>query len=302
MTWCLFLGLLAAPRLFSSGLCSLFPWAGFSKRGTHPRWCWRGPIRAGGGGAPEAEPGGGRFVYQRRHYVISERLVPGPALQAPRPVTLPGAERGVENREADGKEKLEVQVFPLGHSCKMCWDSKLPVLFSWPPKKNELPCFCLSPIPVWMGEAGESCCQPWVPSFPLRDSISQTIQKVWASRLQCLGWGHIQLGNGFSHSLLEGLRKLTEPSLLYPFSVMKKTSDQRKYTDNRSHPFTTGSHWFPKDKSWLYFSSTSSSAFLLFESLISKIDVPFLITWVLRDFLLALSFSSYASFPLYSFL
>ena len=32
-----------------------------------------------------------------------------------------------------------------------------------PPKKNELPCFCLSPIPVWMGEAGESCCQPRVP-------------------------------------------------------------------------------------------------------------------------------------------
>lgn len=59
-------------------------------------------------------------MYQRKHYVISERLVPDPTLQAPRSVTLPGAESGVENREADGKEKLEMQVFPPGDSCKMC--------------------------------------------------------------------------------------------------------------------------------------------------------------------------------------
>lgn len=59
-------------------------------------------------------------MYQRKHYVISERLVPDLTLQAPRSVTLPGAESGVENREADGKEKLEMQVFPLGDSCKMC--------------------------------------------------------------------------------------------------------------------------------------------------------------------------------------
>lgn len=66
-----------------------------------------GLIQAGGGGAKKAEPWGGRFVYQRKHYVISEPLVPDPALRARRSVTLPGAASGVENREADGKEKLE---------------------------------------------------------------------------------------------------------------------------------------------------------------------------------------------------
>ena len=29
-------------------------------------------------------------------------------------------ESGVENKEADDKEKLEMHVFPLGDSCKMC--------------------------------------------------------------------------------------------------------------------------------------------------------------------------------------
>lgn len=49
-------------------------------------------------------------MYQRKHYVISEPPVPYPALWAPRSLTLPVAESGVENRE-DRKGKLEKQVF-----------------------------------------------------------------------------------------------------------------------------------------------------------------------------------------------
>lgn len=114
-------GPLAAPRLFFSGLCSLFPWAGFSKRGTHPRCVKLAGARSGPEGRGKGRARGGRFVYQRKHYVISGAVGPRPNLQAPRSSYTSLEQSGVEScGEADGKEKLEMQVFPPGDSCKMC--------------------------------------------------------------------------------------------------------------------------------------------------------------------------------------
>lgn len=103
----------------SQAFCSLFPGPAFRKGGL---------TRAGAGGARSGPEGEGRKSRQgeaalcTRESITSSRsgLVSDPTLQAPRSVTLPGAESGVENREADGKEKLEMQVFPPGDSCKMC--------------------------------------------------------------------------------------------------------------------------------------------------------------------------------------
>ena len=53
-------------------------------------------------------------MYQRKHYVISARLVPDPALRAPRSVTFLGAESGVENRENG-----EASVYLLGNASKI---------------------------------------------------------------------------------------------------------------------------------------------------------------------------------------
>lgn len=106
------LGLLAAPRPLFPGLCSLFPWLAFPRGGlTALAGARAWPGRGGGGGAGEAGPGGGSFVHPGRHYVTPERLAPDPGLWALGWAVRPGAESGVENREEDGKEKLDAQVF-----------------------------------------------------------------------------------------------------------------------------------------------------------------------------------------------
>lgn len=143
------LGLLAAPRPLFPGFCSLFPRLAFPKGGLTALVLAGARARPGGRGG-EAGPGGGRFVYPARHYVIAERLVPDPGLRAPSSAALPGAESGVEDREEDGKEKLDKQVFPL-------WvfpQNVLGLQTSWAmfscSKIKELPCFSLTSTPAWM--------------------------------------------------------------------------------------------------------------------------------------------------------
>ena len=173
MTWCLFLGLLAAPRLFFSGLCSLFPWAGFSKRGTHPRWCWRGPD-------PGQSGRGAKGRARGRPLCVPEKALRHLGAAGPRPNPTgskisytPWSQRvGWKIRKQMIKKSSRCTFFLWGIPVKCAEIANFLCCFPGPPKKNELPCFCLSPIPVWMGEVGESCCQPRVPSFPLRDSAS----------------------------------------------------------------------------------------------------------------------------------
>lgn len=118
-----------------------------------------------------------------------------------------------------------------------------------------------------------SCCQPRVPWFPLRDSMSQTIQKVWASRLQCLGWGHNPTRKWLFSLPTRRFMKLTKPSLLYPFNVRKNIRSEKVYRQQVT-PITTGSHWLPKDESWLYFLPLHLLHFIIWV-LNFKIDVLF---------------------------
>lgn len=61
-------------------LFPVFPGLAFRKGGLTRAGAGGGPSQAGGGGAGKTEPGGGRFVYQRKHYVIWAPLGPDPAL------------------------------------------------------------------------------------------------------------------------------------------------------------------------------------------------------------------------------
>lgn len=122
--------------------------------------------------------------------------------------------------------------------------------FPGPKIKKELPCFALSPTPVWTGEASESCCQRRVLSFPLRESIPQTIQKVWASRLQCLGWGLDPTRKWLF--LLQQKVYGNEQSPVCSIPLMPGRSHQiRESTqNNRSHPLLLVPADSPRPKSW----------------------------------------------------
>lgn len=167
------LGLLAAPRPLFPGLCSLFPWLAFSKGGLTALVLAGARARPGGGAE---RPGPGEAALCTRQGITSSRSGWSPTRASRLQARLHSQGQRVEWKigRKTGKKSWISKFFPFwGFLQNVLGLQTSSVMLSW--LKNKGVALLL---PHFHPSLDESYCQPRIPSYPLRESIFQTIQKV----------------------------------------------------------------------------------------------------------------------------